>query len=191
MKLYTNWFSPFARKVALALDYKGIAYEAIDGLRHDNHESLKATNSRGEVPALVDGDITIVNSSDILAYIDHAYPEKPIYPSSPAKRVKARAIERLFDTRVDAILVDCSLWLWTERPDVPMIGLKEKAQHDLECIFFEVEALLNHQEPYMFGKELSFADFALWPHMAALKPLGFKLDENKYLHFRSNLVYYE
>ena len=44
MKFFTNGFSPFARKVALALDYKGLAYEAIDGLTHANREALLEIN---------------------------------------------------------------------------------------------------------------------------------------------------
>ena len=65
MQFFTNGFSPFARKVALALDYKGLAYEPIDGLTHENRDALLAVNPRAEVPALIDGDITVVNSSDI------------------------------------------------------------------------------------------------------------------------------
>lgn len=32
--LFTNGFSPFARKVAMALDYKGLEPESVDGLTH-------------------------------------------------------------------------------------------------------------------------------------------------------------
>jgi glutathione S-transferase len=67
MKLYDNAFSPFARKVRLVLDWKGLAYEAIDGLDQANTQALEAVNSRIEVPTLVDGDVTVVNSSDIVA----------------------------------------------------------------------------------------------------------------------------
>lgn len=43
MLLYTNWFSPLARKVALALEHKQLAYEAIDGLARDNHAARQNT----------------------------------------------------------------------------------------------------------------------------------------------------
>ena len=82
LTLFTNGFSPFARKVAMALEYKGLAYETVDGLTHANHERLLAVNPRAEVPVLVDGDITVVNSSDIVAYLDLKYPERPIYPAT-------------------------------------------------------------------------------------------------------------
>ena len=41
MKLYDNAFSPFARKVRLVLDWKELAYEAIDGLDRAMPEHLR------------------------------------------------------------------------------------------------------------------------------------------------------
>ena len=40
MRLYDNAFSPFARKVRIVLDHKGLAYEALDGLAKVNHDAL-------------------------------------------------------------------------------------------------------------------------------------------------------
>ena len=67
IKLYDSAFSPFARKVRMVLEYKGLNYEAVDGLLKSNHAALKAVNGRIEVPALVDSDIVVVNSADIVA----------------------------------------------------------------------------------------------------------------------------
>jgi glutathione S-transferase len=53
IKLYDSAFSPFARKVRMALEYKGLNYEAVDGLIRSSHEALKAVNARIEVPALM------------------------------------------------------------------------------------------------------------------------------------------
>ena len=98
IKLYDSAFSPFARKVRMTLEHKELAYEAVDGLLRSNHEALKAVNGRVEVPALVDGDIVVVNSPDIVAYLDYGYPAKCVYPDDPAARVHARAWERVADT---------------------------------------------------------------------------------------------
>ena len=62
IKLYDSAFSPFARKVRMVLEHKGLGFEATDGLLKSNHEALKAVNGRVEVPVLVDGDIVVVNS---------------------------------------------------------------------------------------------------------------------------------
>src|SRR5687767_9792802 len=83
MKLYDSAFSPFARKVRMVLEHKGLDFEAVDGLLKANHEALKKVNRRIEVPALVDGDIVIVNSADIVGYLEFRYPVNPVYPQSP------------------------------------------------------------------------------------------------------------
>ena len=179
MQLITNWFSPFARKVALALEHKNIAYEAIDGLTHTNHALLWQYNSRGEVPALIDGDVVVSNSAHILAYLEDAYPANPILPRDAPARARARALERLYDTRVDAILVDCSLWTWATRSDSIPAGLKDAGQRDLDVAFAATEALLSDTGAFSFGEMAGLADFALWPHLAAIEPLGFRLDVSR------------
>jgi glutathione S-transferase len=134
IKLYDSAFSPFARKVRMALEYKGLNYDAVDGLIRSNHEALKDVNARIEVPALVDDDVVVINSSDIVAYLDHRYPAKCIYPDGPAARVHARAWERVADTFVDPILVDISYWKWAERSDTMPEGLLEAARADLRLV---------------------------------------------------------
>ena len=180
MQFFTNGFSPFARKVALALDYKGLAYDAIDGLMHENRDALLKVNPRAEVPVLVDGDITVVNSSDIVAYLDQKYPERPIYPAALKDRVEARALERLADSRIDAIMLDCSIWLWADRKDKPPAGLIEAGQRDLDVIFARLEAMLEpHPAPLPY-EHLTIAEFALWPHLAALRALGFTMSAERF-----------
>jgi glutathione S-transferase len=78
----------------MVLEYKGLDYEAVDGLLQSNHEALKATNGRIEVPALVDDNVVVINSGDIVAYLDHRYPAKRVYPDEFTARVHARAWER-------------------------------------------------------------------------------------------------
>ena len=115
--LYTSWISTFARKAALGLELKGLAYEAVDALERDFRDELVRLNPRAEVPVLRDGDIVVVNSSDILQYLDWRYPTAPLYPTDIAERVAARALERLADHRFDPIIVDCSYWHWADRDD--------------------------------------------------------------------------
>jgi glutathione S-transferase len=182
LTLYTNGFSPFARKVAMALEYKGLAHESVDALSHANRERLLAVNPRAEVPVLVDGDVVIVNSSDIVDYVDRRYPERPIYPVDLEARVAARALERLADTRIDAILLDCSIWTWAERHDQPPPGLKAAGQRDLDVIFARIEdTLADYPSPLPFG-HWTIAEFALWPHLAALRPLDFTMKRESLPH---------
>jgi glutathione S-transferase len=167
VKLYDSAFSPFARKVRMALEYKGLNYEAVDGLLKSNHQALKAVNGRIEVPALIDGDVVVVNSPDIVAYLDNRYPINSVYPDEPAARVHARAWERVADTFVDPILVNISYWKWAERPDKMPEGLLEAARTDLQLVYDALDKELA-QRQFVSGP-LSVADIALFPHLASVK----------------------
>jgi glutathione S-transferase len=178
IKLYDNASSPFARKVRMALDYKGLNYQAVDGLLRSNHEALTTVNGRVEVPVLVDGDIVVVNSADIIAYLDHRYPAKSVYPDDTRARVHARAWERTADTFVDPILVDISYWKWAERSDKMPEGLLEAARADLRLVYDALENELTNRR-FVSGP-FSIADIALFPHMASAKAMevGFSAEQH-------------
>ena len=178
IKLYDSAFSPFARKVRMVLDHKGLACETIDGLLRSNHAALKAVNSRIEVPVLVDGDIVVVNSPDIVAYLEHRYPDKPVLPEEPAARVHARARERLSDSFIDPIFVDISYWKWAERPDQMPQGLLEAARADLRSVYTALEQELADCD-FVSGT-LSVADLALFPHLASAKAMEVEFSAEAY-----------
>ena len=81
LTLYGNAFSPFARKVQLILEHKGIDYEYVDGLARDNRDRLMKVNKRIEVPAIDHDGLIVVNSADIAAYLERVFPYRPVYPS--------------------------------------------------------------------------------------------------------------
>jgi glutathione S-transferase len=169
IKLYDSAFSPFARKVRMVLEFKGLNYETVDGLLRPNHEALQAVNGRIEVPALVDDDVVVTNSADIVAYLDHRYPAKRVYPDEFAARVHARAWERAADTFVDPILIDVSYWKWAERPDKMPKGLLEAARADLRLVYDALNQELA-QRQFVSGS-FSIADVALFPHLASVKAM--------------------
>src|SRR5262245_62452040 len=72
--LYDNPFSPFARKVRMTLEFKEVPYESIDALALEEHARLRAVNRRAEVPVLVDGDVVVRDSADIVAYLEDRFP---------------------------------------------------------------------------------------------------------------------
>ena len=178
MLLYDNAFSPFARKVRLVLDVKGLSAEYVDGLDRNNREALRRVNDRIEVPVLVDEDIVVVNSSDIVSYLDHQYPAVPVFPDRSKLRVKARKWERIADTLVDAIMVDISYWKWADRNDNMPDGMLDAARQDLGTVYDQLESELSETN-YICG-ELSIADIALFPHLVSARTLGvpFSIDRH-------------
>ena len=169
LKLYDSAFSPFARKVRMVLEHKGLEFEAIDGLLKSNHAALKAVNGRIEVPVLVDGDVVVVNSADIVAYLEFRYPANPVYPEAPAARVHARAWERAADTFIDGILINISYWKWADRQDTMPAGLLAAARADFRQVYSALDRELAQRE-FVSGP-LSIADFALLPHLASAKAM--------------------
>ena len=97
MKLYTYFRSSAAFRARIALNLKGIAYEAIPvnirppAAEHRTPEFL-ALNPQGLVPALVDGNNTITQSLAIIEYLDETHPDPPFLPRSAADRARVRAL---------------------------------------------------------------------------------------------------
>ena len=86
IELYWGSGSPFAWRVMLTLEVKGLAYESklleFSKEDHKSSEYLKL-NPRGKVPTLKDGDFALYESLAIMAYLDRKYPDPPIFGRTP------------------------------------------------------------------------------------------------------------
>jgi glutathione S-transferase len=93
LTFYFGSGSPFAWKVWLALEHKGIAY-APKRLSFDKDETrapeFLKLNPRGRVPAIVDDGFALYESNAICEYLEDKYPQKPLLP----KDAQGRAIVR-------------------------------------------------------------------------------------------------
>src|SRR3546814_16742694 len=59
--------------------------------------AVLAANPKGEVPVLVDGDLTLFDSTVIFEYLEDAYPQPPLMPRQPAARAQCRLLELTAD----------------------------------------------------------------------------------------------
>ena len=172
--LYGSQISTFARKVAIGLDLKGLQYDFVDALTPERREELRKLNPRLEVPVLTDGDLVIVNSSDILQYLDWRYPAQPL------ERVVARAFVRLADQRFDPIVVDCSYWNWADRDDKQPPGLLEAGQKDIDTVFDRLEPMLGARpRPWPFHTP-GVVECAWFAKLAALRTFGLAIDRERF-----------
>ncbi len=102
--LYEHPLSPYAQKVKIALREKGVAFEPrIPDLFTGGDSDFQAANPRREVPALVDGDTAVFDSTIILEYLEDRWPEPALLPSGAAARARVRMLEELCDTNTEAI----------------------------------------------------------------------------------------
>jgi glutathione S-transferase len=175
--LYDNPFSPFARKVRMVLQFKGLQYRSIDALALDAHDRLVDVNPRAEVPVLIDGAVAVTDSADIVSYLEDRFPKPTVLPVSPQLRAKARRWQRVADTVLDAIIHDISIWTWPthHRSDQPPKGLLEAGRRELHKILVDLEDSIDISG--FVCDQLSIADFSLFPHVSSLKPLTVLLDE--------------
>ncbi|MBL0141061.1 MAG: glutathione S-transferase family protein [Betaproteobacteria bacterium] len=179
LRLFGNPFSPFARKVRMVLEFKGLAFEFTDGLHEDNRAALEAVNPRREVPVLVEGATVIANSAHIVAYLEDAYPEPAVLPGAPAERARMRHWERVADTVLDPIVVDVSLWSWAHRTDEPPPGLREAAARDLASLYSALEGTLADGRAFLCGA-MSIADIALFPNLYATRAMRLGADAKRF-----------
>jgi glutathione S-transferase len=178
LTLYGNAFSPFSRKVRIVLEHKGIDYQMVDGLARANRQKLAAVNARLEVPAIDHDGVLVVNSADIVAYLERVLPDRPVYPDDHKTWVKARAWERCADTVIDPILVDISYWVWAIRKDRMPDGLLDAARADLAKVYEALDRELESRD-WVCG-EISIADIALFPHLSGARVLQVPIDGSRY-----------
>jgi glutathione S-transferase len=102
--LYEHPLSPYAQKVKIALAEKGLPFESrLPDLLGGNLGEFLPVNPRLEVPALVDGDIAVFDSTIILEYLEDRWPTPPLLPVGAGERARVRMLEELCDTYFEAI----------------------------------------------------------------------------------------
>lgn len=107
--LYTFPFSQHARRVLALLDAEALPYEArhvaMDRGEHLSEAYLEV-NPNHQVPTLVDGDLTIHESTAILRYLCNRHGLETWYPSPPAIRAEVDQWTDWTQSRMQHAVVD-------------------------------------------------------------------------------------
>ncbi|MDC0720288.1 glutathione S-transferase family protein [Nannocystis bainbridge] len=159
-----NYVSPYVRKVLVALDLKGVAYTIDPIIPFLGGDGFSAVSPLRRIPVLVDGDLTLTDSTVICEYLEEVHPAPPLLPRTPALRARARWLEEFADTRMGEVL----LWrlfaqvvvrpaVFNQPPDTALI--ERTIREDVPPVFDYLEA----QAPAdgFFCGELSIADIAV------------------------------
>jgi maleylacetoacetate isomerase len=149
LTLHTYFRSSAAFRVRIALNLKGLAYQAVPvhlvrsgGEQHA--PAFRERNPAGLVPVLEDGSLVLAQSLAILEYLDEAYPEPPLLPRAAAARASARAL---------ALAIACDIHplnnLRVLRYLESMVALDEEgkrawSRHWIELGFDAIERTLAH-----------------------------------------------
>lgn len=165
LTFYFGSGSPYAWKVWLALEHKGIPFEA-KRLSFDNDETktpeFLAINPRGRVPAILDDGFALWESSAIIEYLEERYPDKPLLP----KDVKARATVRRMVNEADNYLQAASSELMEQAVYLtPAERTAERTAHAKKQMLEELVRLEKCLKGNFLAGELGLADFAAYPYV--------------------------
>lgn len=184
LTFYFGSGSPFAWKVWLVLEHKGIAYQA-KRLSFDKDETRSPdflkVNPRGRVPAIVDDGFALYESTAICEYLEEKYPQKPLLPKdardrATVRRVIAEADHYLYAAAMD--LMDKVLYVAPVERDPKQIDEAKTKLRD-ELAYWQEYLVAD-----FFAGSLSLADLAIYPYLRMpvrveerVAGLGFKREE--------------
>ena len=179
LRIVGSFVSPYVRKVLACLNLKGLDYEVDPITPFFGNDEYERVSPLRRIPILIDGDFNICDSSVICAYLDDAYPERPLLPAEPRERAKARWLEEYADTR----LGDVFIWglfyqkvvrpiVWGEPGDEERIArtLTEQVPHTLDYLERELPS-----DGYLFG-DIGLADITLASFFRNAAYAGFEPD---------------
>ena len=170
MKLYSGPLSLFARKVEIALAEKSLQFERVmvpftqAAGYAPKHPDVLAANPKGQVPVLVDGDLTLFDSTLIFEYLEDAYPTPPLYPTGAKPRARCRLIELSADEILLPLVRSLMFRNAPPDPDAERQRLREseaeRAEAAISVFYGELEAKLGGRD-YFCG-DFSVADIAMF-----------------------------
>ena len=175
LTFYYGSGSPYAWKVWLSLEHKKLAYEwkLLSFDRGDTRaDEFLALNPRGKVPVLDHDGLALAESNAIVEYLEERFPEHPLLPRDPAARAKARQFSAEADSYIAP--VQRRLFqetLFTKEADRDATKIAEAHAAVLEELA-RWEAQLTGD--WLLG-ELSLADFAVYPHIRAIRRVDDRL----------------
>jgi glutathione S-transferase len=185
MILYGSSLSPFVRKVLAFAGEKGIELELKptgDAPGQPGPEFLAASPLR-KMPALVDGDFQLADSSAIVQYLEALHPEPNLIPAEP--RARGRTI--WFEEYGDTILMACGGKIFFNRVVAPRFlrrpgdsVVADAAERDELPPILDYLETVAPESGFLIQDRITLADIAIASPMANLEYMDVTLDEQRY-----------
>ena len=180
MKLYDYFRSSATYRVRIALNLKGLSYDAVpihlskDGGRHKTSE-YRAINPQMRVPALAlsNGD-TLIQSLAIIEYLDEAFPDPALLPVEAVERAQVRAVAQIIACDIHPINNSSTL-AYLRKLGQDQAKIDEWYASWILAGFDAVETMIR-PGPYSFGSHVTIADLCIVPQVVNARRFKVPLD---------------
>jgi glutathione S-transferase len=175
--------SPYVRKVLAYAAERGIELDSRPIKLADPDPEFRAASPFGKMPALVDGDYGLSDSSAIIHYLEAQHPYGGLIPSE----AKARGRVIWWEEFADTILMGCLQKLFFNRVVAPLFLKREgradvadAAERDeLPPIIDFLERIVP-EAGFLVGDELTLADLAVASPLANLEHMGMTINADRH-----------
>lgn len=153
--------SNYHNKVRIALLEKGIEHIDDPSCAPSQTEEFLARTPMGKVPFLEWDGKRLSESQVICEYLEDAFPQKPLYPKDPVARAKVRELITFLELHVELVARRLYPLLFGRTITDETKQAVEKALPKGIRAFRPLAKF----DPYIAGKELTFADCAAFVHL--------------------------
>ena len=175
MMLYQRPDCPFCWKVRLfvfesQLNLKETAVEL-----NKKHPDVMSLNPNATVPVLLDGELVIYESAEIMEYLMDKFPKIRLMDGSPRERAKIRQLQNYSDTKLGRILFP---YIKQKRDSTDLV-VSDELQQSTKKAWADAQLILSEQlgDSNYFTKDFSIAECALLPRFCLAITHGFAIDE--------------
>jgi glutathione S-transferase len=178
--------SPYVRKVRVALAYKSIEYDNTQQTPFGAPPEYVAKSPLSKIPCWEEGDLVLPDSSVILSYLEHRYPDPPLLPADPAQRARALWFEEYADETVIATLGGVYFQRFVRPAAFNREPDQDFLERALEKVLPQVYDYLTDclgDDEYMVGGAFSIADIALTSGFVNFAIAGEKVDTSRWPRF--------
>jgi glutathione S-transferase len=191
--IYGVPLSIHVRKVIVTALEKRLEHQVETVFPFDPPPGWRELSPTGKIPALRHGDLTLADSSIIVAYLERRFPELPVTPGDPVHYARALWFEEYVDSQIAPDVIG----LFHQKVLGPMVHKKEPdaavvrrlLDDDLPPKLDYLEQSL--QGDYFVGGRVSIADITLASDLTVFHYLGCSLDGARHpklaAHFRRML----
>jgi glutathione S-transferase len=178
-----SFVSPYVRKVLACVNLKDLDYEVDPITPFFGNDEFERLSPLRRIPVLIDGELSVSDSTVICEYLDEAYPRQPLLPRDPNDRARARWLEEFADTRLGDIFIWGLFYqkivhplVWGEPGDQARIDktLDEDAPAALDYLERQLPA-----DGFLFG-DIGLADIAIASFFRNAAYAGFEPDTERW-----------